>query len=52
MSEPEKKKEELKSHYSLEYQDIYPSKDYSPVIFLLFILFVIIYVIALFKKIN
>jgi hypothetical protein len=48
----QKKNQELKSHYLIEYQDIYPTKDYSPIIFLLFILFIVIYFIALFKKIN
>ncbi len=39
-------------HYIIEYQDVYPYTNYMPVIYLLFILFIILYLAVIRRKLN
>jgi hypothetical protein len=39
-------------HSTIEYQTIYSDVDYQPILFLLCILFLILYFIAIYKQIN
>ena len=44
--------QKIKNHYTMEYQEIYHDIDYSPIIVLLALLFLILYFIAIYKGYN
>ncbi len=44
--------EEIPKHHIVEYQTIYSYFDFTPILILLFLIFLILYFIAIYKKIN
>lgn len=50
--EEKKKDPKMIQHYTLEYQDIYHDFNYTPIITLLALLFLILYFIAIYKGYN
>lgn len=50
--EEKKKDPKMVQHYTLEYQEIYHDFNYTPIITLLGLLFLILYFIAIYKGYN